>query len=321
MGRGRFLLFPKSMGKRGSMKNEPIQAERKYKDTIFRMLFRDKKNLLALYNAVTGKRYEEPEELQIVTLENAVYVGMKNDLAFVIDFGIYLYEHQSTINPNMPYRMFQYISEEYEKLTKEDNLYDSRLVKIPTPHFVVFYNGVDSIPERQVLKLSDAYIIKEEFPQLELQVLVLNINDGYNEEIKEQCRILGEYMQYVNRVRRHQKGMSLTEAVDRAVNECIREGILRDFLLANKAEVKKMSIYEYDEEATKKLIAKNAYEDGMLEGITQGISQGISQGIAQGESRLACLIQGLVEAGRSEELSKVAEDREYRNQLYKEFNL
>ncbi len=296
-----------------SVNHEGAKAKRKYKDTIFRMLFRNKENLLALYNAVTGMQYQNPEELEIVTLENAVYVGIKNDLAFVIDFGIYLYEHQATINPNMPYRMFQYISEEYEKLTKDDNLYDSRLVKIPTPHFVVFYNGVDEIPERQILKLSDAYIIKEELPQLELQVLVLNINDGCNEEIKEQCRILGEYMQYVNRVRRYRKDMSLTEAVDRAVDECIEEGILRDFLLVNKAEVKKMSIYEYDDEATKKLIAKNAYEDG--------VTDGISQGISQGEFRVTSLMQILIKARRSEELHKMAENQEYRNKLYEEFGI
>ncbi len=256
MGRGRFLLFPKSMGKRGSM---------------------------------------------------------KNDLAFVIDFGIYLYEHQSTINPNMPYRMLQYLSEEYERLTKDANLYRNRLVKIPTPHFVVFYNGVDEVPERQVLKLSDAYMVKEEFPQLELQVLVLNINDGYNKEVKEQCQILEEYMQYVNRVRRYRKDMQLVEAVDRAVDECIREGILRDFLLANRAEVKKMSIYEYDDEATKKLIAQDAYEDGMLEGIAQGISQG--------ETRAFKLNFMLIEQGRNEDLLKVATNEEYRNQLYDEFGL
>ncbi len=311
-----------SMGKPTSIEGvNGVRAERKFKDTIFRMLFRDKQNLLALYNAVTGKYYEDAEELEIVTLENAVYVGMKNDLAFVIDFEIYLYEHQATVNPNMPYRMFQYISEEYERLTKDESFYCNRLVKLPTPHFVVFYNGVEPLPERQIHKLSDAYLVTEEFPQLELQVLVLNINEGYNEEIKEQCRILNEYMQYVNRVRSYQRDMQLAEAVDRAVDECIREGILRDFLLANKAEVKKMSIYEYDDEAVKNLIAKNAYEDGMTDGITQGITQGIAQGITQGEARAFGLNIRLMELGRNEELFKAATNEEYRNQLYAEFDL
>ncbi len=301
------------------MKETPIMAKvaLEYKDTIFRMLFREKRNLLTLYNAVAGKHYENPEELEIVTLENAVYVGMKNDLAFVIDFGIYLYEHQSTVNPNMPYRMLQYISEEYERLARDENFYRSRLVRIPTPHFVVFYNGTSPVPERQVLKLSDAYLVQEEAPQLELQVLVLNINEGCNEEIKEQCRLLDEYMQYVNRVRKYQRDMELAEAVDRAVDECIREGILRDFLLANKAEVRKMSIYEYDDEAVKKLIAQDAYEDGVQEGIQQGIQQGIQEG----ESRFAYLSKRLLEAGRVEDLRRASEDMEYRNKLYEGFKL
>ena len=99
---------------------------RNYKDTVFRMLFRDKARLLELYNAVNQTSYENPEELQIVTLENAVYLGMKNDVAFIIDFHMYLYEHQSTVNPNMPLRFLQYVAKEYEKLVKQDKLYRNK---------------------------------------------------------------------------------------------------------------------------------------------------------------------------------------------------
>ena len=62
-----------------------LYANRRYKDTIFRMLFSDKKNLLELYNAVSGRNYDNADDLQIVTLENAVYMGMKNDLAFLLN--------------------------------------------------------------------------------------------------------------------------------------------------------------------------------------------------------------------------------------------
>ena len=79
-------------------------ANRKYKDTVFRMLFSDKENLLSLYNAINRTAYEDPEELEIVTLESAIYMGMKNDLAFIIDMNLLLYEHQSTYNPNIPLR-------------------------------------------------------------------------------------------------------------------------------------------------------------------------------------------------------------------------
>lgn len=118
-----------------------LTANRKYKDTVFRMLFSDKERMLELYNAVSGRHYENPDELQIVTLENAVYMGMKNDLAFLLDTGIYLYEHQSTINPNMPLRDLFYISSEYNGLVDKKSLYSSTVQKIPAPNFVVFYNG------------------------------------------------------------------------------------------------------------------------------------------------------------------------------------
>ena len=96
-------------------RRKPI-ANRKYKDTVFRMLFTDRKNLLSLYNAVNGSSYEDPDALEIVTLENAIYMGMKNDLAFIVDTGLFLYEHQSTYNPNMPLRDLFYIAGEYQKL-------------------------------------------------------------------------------------------------------------------------------------------------------------------------------------------------------------
>ncbi|MCM1190429.1 MAG: hypothetical protein NC541_14185 [bacterium] len=258
------------------------KTKRKYKDTVFRMLFRDRKHLLELYGAVSGKKCADPEALEIVTLENAIYMGLKNDLAFLVDFHLYLYEHQSTVNPNMPFRFLQYITEEYGRLTAKENFYGSRRVLLPVPHFIVFYNGKNPCPERQVMKLSDAFRSREDEPQLELQVLVLNINSGYNTEIKEQCRTLDEYMQYVDRVRKYAAVMPMEEAVDRAVDECIREGILREFLLANKAEVKRMSIYEYDEEATRQAIRVEEYERGMEKGIEEGMQKGMEKGIAKG---------------------------------------
>ena len=120
---------------------EKPTANRKYKDTVFRMLFSEKKHLLSLYNAVTGKHYEDAEALQIVTLKNAIYMGMKNDLAFIVATNLFLYEHQSTYNPNVPLRNLFYISSEYQKMVDSNKLYSSTLLEIPAPHFVVFYNG------------------------------------------------------------------------------------------------------------------------------------------------------------------------------------
>ncbi len=242
------------------------RADRRYKDTVFRMLFQDKERLLGLYNAVSGRDYKDPDRLEIVTLESAVYLGIKNDLAFLIDMNLYLFEHQSTINENMPLRFLQYVSAEYEKLIVSKDLHRRKLVRIPTPHFLVLYNGTEFCDESQELKLSDAFYMAEEGPELELKVRMLNINKGFNGELKEQCRTLGEYMQYVEKVRDYAEKMPIDMAVDRAVEECIREDILREFLLQNRAEVKHMSIFEYNEEDVRQAIKEDAYEDGFADG-------------------------------------------------------
>ena len=234
------------------MEDKKPKAKREYKDTVFRMLFSDKKNLLSLYNAVTGRAHENAEDFEIVTLDNAVYMGMKNDLSFLLDTHIYLYEHQSTKNPNMPLRDLFYISLEYQKYVSDKSLYSSTLQKLPAPVFMVFYNGTEEMEERTELRLSQAYEHFEGEPNLELKVMVLNINAGHNEELMKQCRMLKEYAQYVARVRGYAGSMKLEEAVRRAIRECITEGILTDFLRKNRAEVEMVSILEYDKEYEEK---------------------------------------------------------------------
>lgn len=180
-----------------------LKVNRKYKDTVFRMLFSDKERLLELYNAVSGKNYNNADELEIVTLENAVYMGMKNDLAFLLNMNIYLYEHQSTVNPNMPLRDLFYITSEFSELVELKSLYSSALIKLPTPNFVVFYNGDIEIGDVSEYRLSDSYMTSVEEPALELRVTVLNVNYGKNVKLMEQCESLKEYAQYVALVRKY----------------------------------------------------------------------------------------------------------------------
>lgn len=246
---------------------EKLSANRAYKDTIFRWIFSDKENLLSLYNAIAGKDYKDPEKLTIVTLENAVYMGIKNDLAFVLETGLYLYEHQSTYNPNIPLRDLFYIASEYQKFVDQKSLYSSSVQKIPTPRFLVFYNGMDKkVQDKEVLKLSSMYENETDEPDLELKVTMLNINAGHNKELLENCHILGEYAQYVDRVRKYATKMDLNHAVERAITECIQEGILTEFLQRNRAEVFKVSIFEYDKEKEEKKLRKAEYEHGLEDG-------------------------------------------------------
>ena len=256
-------------------------ANRQYKDTVFRMLFSEKENLLSLYNAVTGSHYQNAEALKIVTLENAIYMGMKNDLAFMLETNIYLYEHQSTINPNIPLRDLIYIGIEYQQYLNDKSLYSSKLQKIPAPKFMVFYNGTDDVEDRMELKLSSAYEHLAGEPDLELKVLMLNVNEGHNKELMEQCQTLKEYAIYVARVRKYASALNLNDAVERAITECIKEGILVDFLRKNRSEVKMVSILEYDKEWEEKKLRKAEYEAGKEEGKNEGIEIGREEAMAE----------------------------------------
>ncbi len=271
-------------------------ANRQYKDTVFRMLFSEKENLLSLYNTVTGSHYQNAEALKIVTLENAIYMGMKNDLAFMLETNIYLYEHQSTINPNIPLRDLIYIGIEYQQYLNDKSLYSSKLQKIPAPKFMVFYNGTDDVEDRMELKLSSAYEHLAGEPDLELKVLMLNVNEGHNKDLMEQCQTLKEYAIYVARVRKYASAQNLNDAVERAITECIKEGILVDFLRKNRSEVKMVSILEYDKEWEEKKLRKAEYEAGKSDGIEIGKSEGIKIGR---EETLAEMIYNMKQHGYS----------------------
>ena len=290
----RKVIQKKQTIKRTQAMSEPT-ANRKYKDTVFRMLFSNKKNLLSLYNAINRTAYEEPENLEIVTLKSAVYMGMKNDLAFIIDMNLFLYEHQSTYNPNIPLRDLFYISAEYQKLVNRKSLYSASLQKIPAPYFIVFYNGTEKEEEYWENSLSEAYENLSGEPRLELKVITLNINDGHNKELMEQCQILREYAQYVAKVRKYTKEMELDVAVERAVDECIREGILEDFLRDNRAEVIAVSIFEYNKDEEEKKLRRAEYEAGYDSGYGKGFDAGK-------ETELNALLQRML---RNEKYSDV----------------
>lgn len=241
------------------------------------MLFSDRNELLKLYNAINGTSYDDPDLLQVNTLENAVYMSMQNDVSFIIDMRLNLYEHQSTYSPNLPVRYLLYVADVYSDYTKDMNLYGTKAVKLPTPRFVIFYNGQAEQPDRKELRLSELFSIPDADPSLELKAVMLNINKGHNRKLMETCRTLQDYAEYTFRVREYAAEMPLDLAVEQAITECISEGILADFLRKNRAEAKKVSIYEYDEERH----MRQTREEGMEEGYANGFSQGIEQGITQ----------------------------------------
>ena len=254
-----------------------LTVNRTYKSRIFAMLFSDRNELLKLYNAINGTSYDDPDLLQINTLENAVYMSMQNDVSFIIELGLNLYEHQSTYSPNLPVRYLLYVADVYSDYTKDMNLYGTKAVNLPTPKFVIFYNGQAEQPDRKELKLSELFTVPEEEPSLELKAVMLNINKGHNRKLMETCRTLQDYAEYTFRVREYAAEMPLDLAVEQAITECISEGILADFLRKNRAEAKKVSIYEYDEERHMRQTREEGMEEGYANGFTQGIEQGITQ--------------------------------------------
>ncbi|MCM1424130.1 MAG: hypothetical protein NC415_09995 [bacterium] len=242
------------------------QVQRNVKDRLFRYLFeKDRDALLDLYNALNGTDYRDPSRLEIVTIESAVYVVMKNDLAYILSGTLSMYEHQSTYSPNLPVRFFIYLAQEYQTVIEraEKSLYGSGRISLPTPQCVVFYNGTKELPEETTLKLSDAFENKKAKADVELTVRMLNINHGHNERLMEQCRVLEEYSKLVAVTRDFMRTTKdLQAALDQAIDYCIKNGILKEFLLRNRAEVLGMLLEEFDAEKYERTIRGEGLAEG-----------------------------------------------------------
>ncbi|MBR6359611.1 MAG: hypothetical protein IKS11_08175 [Lachnospiraceae bacterium] len=247
------------------------RVHKNYKDTVFRLLFgKDRNELLNLYNAVNDTNYTNADDLTINTLEDAIYVSMRNDVSFVFQEDLNLYEHQSTLNPNLPLRDLFYVADLLQEMTAEMNIYGSKRLGIPTPHFIVFYNGEAPTGSVREYRLSEMFEKKEDEPQLELIVKIININDDRDNKVLMSCKTLREYARFVAMTREYRMTMSVDKAVEKAVNDCIAQGILYEFLTKHKAQVIKMSIYEYDEEKQREFDREEGREEGRKEGREEG---------------------------------------------------
>ena len=286
-------------------KTQPVVI-RNYRDTLFRMLYRNKKRLLSLFNAVNGTQYDNPDDLTITTLEGVLYLGMKNDVSCIIDMMMQLYEHQSTVNPNMPLRNLFYVSDLLQKYIYEEGLdiYSRKQIKIPTPKFVVFYNGDEEQPERKEIRLSKAFSANTGETNMELVVLQININKGQNEELKAACKTLQEYAEFTERAREHRKEMELEDAIRTTIDECIRDGILKDFLLKNKAEVYHMCLYEFDVELHERVLREEEREEGRLEGIREGRLAGQQEGMQNGKKFAKQVFKAFMSGKTSETIAE-----------------
>ena len=256
-----------------------MTGNREYKSDVFSMLLEDKENALLLYNALNDSDYTNPDDVEICTLEKGISLTVRNDASFVIDSSLNIYEHQSTVCPNMPLRSLIYVANHLEKRIKQQrlNLFGHTLVKIPTPKFIVFYNGKESQPEKYEYKLSDCFEKETDNPQLELKCIVYNINKGNNAELLNRCGFLKDYMIFIDYVRYYydEKNLSLGDSIEYAINRCIDEDVLKDFLINRREEVAKVTNLDFTFERQIELEREEAKKTGVTEGLLRGRMEGM----------------------------------------------
>lgn len=292
--------------------NDTVQRE--HKDTVFHDLFSEKENALSLYNALNGTDYQDTDGLEIVTLSDAIYIQRKNDVSVLFQNQLALWEHQSTVNYNMPLRGLIYYAHNIDGIlrSKGTALYGKKLVKIPAPMYYVFYNGLEKVPAVQELKLSDAFLMPVE--GYEWTAHMLNINAAENEGLLKRCLVLEGYVMLIRYIQEHQKeGIRLQEAVDKAIKRCIDENFLKEYLLKKLAEVKLMLITEFDQELYEKTILK--------EGIEIGIEQGMETGMKKGVSRLRQLYMLLSHENKTDDMERIMWDEDFCNKSLQKYNL
>lgn len=279
---------------------------------------------LDVYNAMNDSAYTDPSVITIMRLENGISLSVRNDASFFISNYLNLYEHQSTYSPNAPLRFLIYLTNLLKTTIRKRDLYGRKRVQIATPHFAVFYNGTEKRPEKEVLKLSDAFINQTDTPEIELTVTVYNINPNNNTQLLEKSEVLRSYMIFVNRVREnleHQKKIAqnapeydeaayeeeLEVAINEAIDYCVKHHIMEEFFGENRNEVTKSMVLDYTWERREELIRAEEYEDGKREGLEIGRAEGEKRGRAEGErERDRFLINRWLQKGKT--VAEIAED-------------
>ncbi len=249
----------------------------KYKDSLFRKVFgaEDKRSArwrLELYNALSGKNHTNPEDLEITTLENVIYIKIKNDVSFLVDSQMNLWEHQSTLNPNMPLRGLLYFAVLYQKhlLNTDEALFTTKLVKVPAPQYVVFYNGDNDAEDANKLRLSDAFINFDSQGDFEWTATMININKNHNQSLHKNCKALYDYCSFVDRIKNNIKsGMVKEAAIDEAIEWGIKQNLLEGFIKEQRAEVRMDLLTEFDQEQYDRIRRREGFEEGIISGTQQ----------------------------------------------------
>ena len=276
------------------MSQENTYYNRKYKDSLFRFIFNSKEAALSLYNAINDSDYHETDAIEFYTMNDFLYMGMKNDLSFLLDWNLNMFEHQSSYNPNMPLRGLIYTSAALKKFIEKNRLdmYSSKLLTIPVPRYYVFYNGLKKAADEVILKLTDsmAGTNASKVSSAEFTAHMININAGHSAQIMERCPLLHQYSLFVAALRKKiSDGLSLGDAIEETITECIEKDILADILREHRAEVTDMLFKEYDSAAHIASEKEISYEEGFEDGLRQA-----EQDITKEKERADKLLTSLI---------------------------
>ena len=297
------------------------KENRECKNSVFVDLFYENEsaaeNDIALYNALHDEPLPLGTTVEKIRVGNELYMNFKNDVSFGLGGKLLvLAEHQSTVNENMPLRSLLYIGRAFEQLVPVKDRYRRKKVPLPKPEIYVFYNGREKYVKEKILYLSDSYIIKDDEPMLELKVKVININPAQKHEVLEKCPVLRDYSIFIDTIRKYQE-QRVDNVYEKAIHECIDKGILADYLRVHGSEVVNMLMSEYNYEQDIEVQREEAFEEGER----LGREEGERAGREKEQKRFAALAAKLIESGRSEDIIKAAQNFEFCETLYEEYNI
>lgn len=299
---------------------EHMKVNPKYKDRLFCLIFGDKEqkgNIISLYNALNDTDYDDSEDIKVTTIDDVIYINMKNDVSFIIDSYMSLFEQQSSINPNMPLRGFLYFGNLYNSYITENklNLYGKTLLKIPTPQYYVLYNGSAEAPASSELTLSESFVQNSPKGKFEWTATFINLNKGKNDDLLEKCKPLSGYMKLIHAIRENEaKGMDIKHAIDMAVQSCINDdqNVLREFLRIHRAEVLSVCLTEFNQEIYTESVKEEGRAEGRMEGRMEGRIEGRAEALVEGLEALVTTLKHVV-ADSEDIFQMVVKNDTYKN--------
>ena len=274
-------------------------SNREYKASAFTTYYSVPENAADLYQALDGHSKVKPEDIAFTTLEGVLFMARKNDLAFTVQKKVLVIgEHQSTLNLNMPLRSAIYYGRTMERLIPPRDIYKTKPIPIPTPKFYVFYNGTKDQPPERILRLSDAYLEKTNTPMLELSVKMININLSAGHSLLANCRTIYEYSFFIQKIRDYlDQKFDRNLAIRAAMEECLDNGIMVNFIQEHGTEVINMLFTEFNMEDALAVRGEERYADGLAEGKAAGLAEGKAAGLVEGKAGEIHIIRRKLSSG------------------------